>query len=123
VIDGLVNDDLEGEIQLTVIGPDGPMGISAWIDTGFSGFLTLNREAINRLGLAWESRGWTVLGDGREHVVNEYLADVVWDGSRRRIVVDESEVKPLIGTSLLAGYKLEMEFQAGGELRLEALVK
>ena len=120
MIEGSVNDDLGGEIQLTVIGPDSQIKISAWIDTGFSGFLTLNRDVINRLGLPWDGPGWTVLGDGRECVVNEYLADVDWDGSRRRVVVDEAEIKPLIGTGLLAGYKLEMEFQDGGVLRLES---
>ena len=120
---GHVNEELEGEIELTVFGPKVEVQISALIDTGFSGFMTLPTDVIDLLELEWLIEGRLTLADGEDFSTNSYLADVEWDGSRRRIVVDESDIKPLIGTGLLAGHKLEMEFKLDGELRLESLVK
>ena len=120
---GHVNEELEGEIELTVFGPKVEVQISALIDTGFSGFMTLPTDVIDLLELEWLIEGRLTLADGEDFSTNSYLADVEWDGSRRRIVVDESDIKPLIGTGLLAGNKLEMEFKLDGRLRLESLVK
>jgi clan AA aspartic protease len=123
VISGHVNDEIEGEIDLTVIGLKVQRQITVTIDTGFNGFMTLPAHLIDELELNWLDEAPLTLADGNEYSANAYFADVVWDGRRKRIVVDEAEVKPLIGTGLLAGHKLEMEFKLDGELRLESLVK
>jgi clan AA aspartic protease len=123
VIIGRVNEEVEGEIDLKVMGAKVSEEIIATIDTGFNGFMTLPGDVIALLELEWLNEAPLTLADGQEYSANAYSADLEWDGSRRRIVIDEAEVKPLIGTSLLRGYKLEMEFKPDGELRLESLVK
>jgi hypothetical protein len=47
--------------------------------------------------------------------------EVLWDGQQRKIRVLCVEGDPLIGTALLAGYKLDADFVAGGLVTLKAL--
>jgi len=46
---------------------------------------------------------------------------VLWDGEVRRIPVHEAETTPLIGMSLLQGYELTVQVQAGGNVTVRAL--
>jgi clan AA aspartic protease len=97
-----------------VRGPTGQaLEIEAIIDTGFDGWLSLPSSVIVSLGLVWRQRGRALLADGRESVFDIYEATVDWDGEARRIPVDEAETAPLVGMSLLEGYELTVEAQAG----------
>jgi len=122
MITGVVTEDRQAIIKLTVRGPAGQeQEIEAIIDTGFDGWLCLPPSVVGLLGLVWRQRGRALLADGRESVFDIYEATVVWDGEVRRIPVDEAETAPLVGMSLLEGYQLTVQAQAGGNVTIRAL--
>ena len=45
----------------------------------------------------------------------------MWDGTPRRVSVDEVDVMPLVGVSLLYGYELTVQIVEGGSVRLNPL--
>jgi clan AA aspartic protease len=79
------------------------------IDTGFSGFLSLPSTIITTLDLPWSASDIATLGDGSETIFDLYTTTVIWDGQYRDIYVVESETEPLIGMSLLYGYRLQID--------------
>lgn len=119
MITGRVNAHREAVISLSVKGAGGrDREINAVIDTGFDGFLTLPAVLIQELGLAWRRRGRAMLADGSDILVDIYEATVTWDGSPRRIAVDEAGCAPLVGMSLLSGYELSIQVVDGGRVAI-----
>jgi clan AA aspartic protease len=111
-------------IRLPVRGPTGQeQEIDAIIDTGFDGWLSRPSSLIVLLSLVWRQRGRALLADGRESVFDIYEGTVFWDGQDHRIPVHEAETTPLIviGMSLLHGYELTIQAQAGGKVTVRAL--
>jgi clan AA aspartic protease len=122
MISGVVTDDRQAVIHLTVRGPAGQeQEIEAIIDTGFDGCLSLPSSLIVLLGLSWRERGRALLADGSESIFDIYEGTALWDGEFRRIPVHEAETTPLIGMSLLRGYELTIEVQSGGNVTVTAL--
>ena len=122
MISGVVTDDRQAVIHLTVRGPAGQaQEIEAIIDTGFDGSLSLPSATVIQLGLPWRQRGRALLADGSESVFDIYEATVDWDGEARRVAVDEAETVPLIGMALLEGYELIVQVQRGGNVTVRAL--
>jgi clan AA aspartic protease len=122
MITGVVTDDRQAIVHLTVHGPAGQeKEIEAIIDTGFDGSLSLPSSIVVQLGLLWRQRGRALLADGTESVFDIYEAIVDWDGKARRIAVDEAETIPLVGMSLLEGYELIVKVQRGGNVTLREL--
>ena len=122
MITGIVTVAREAVISLTVHGPNGQeQEIEAVIDTGFDGSLTLPPVLITALGLPWRRRGRALLADGNDSVFDIYEATVMWDGTARRVSVDEVDVMPLVGMALLYGYELTMQIVEGGRLLLKPL--
>jgi len=115
MITGTVTDDREAVIILTLRGPSGDeQEFEAVIDTGFDGSLTAPPGVIAALGLPLRRRG-------RATVFDIYEATVMWDGNARRVSVDEVDVAPLLGMSLLYGYELTVQIVEGGSVFLEPL--
>ncbi len=122
MITGIVTVAREAVISLTVRGPNGQeQEIEAVIDTGFDGSLTLSPALLTALGLPWRRRGRALLADGNESVFDIYEATVIWDGTARRVSVDEVDVMPLVGMALLYGYELTMQIVEGGRVLLKPL--
>ena len=122
MISGVVTDDRQAVIHLTVRGPAGQeQEIEAIIDTGFDGCLSLPSSFIVLLGLSWRERGRALLADGSESVFDIYEGTALWDGEFRRIPVHEAETTPLIGMSLLQGYELNVQVQPGGNVTIRTL--
>jgi predicted aspartyl protease len=61
------------------------------------------------------------LADGREVAMDVFEASVLWDNLERDVVVLEAEGVPLVGMALLSGYRVTLEVQGGGSVRIEAL--
>jgi clan AA aspartic protease len=91
------------------------------IDTGFTGFLSLPSAIITALNLPWSASDIATLGDGSETLFDLYTATVIWDGQYREIYVAESETEPLLGMSLLYGYRLLIDTIEGGIIKIESL--
>jgi predicted aspartyl protease len=92
MIVGVVNSNLEATLRLTVRGPGGrTRRITALIDSGSDGFLSLPLAIIEELDLPWKARTSAELADGSETEFDTYRAIAVWDRRRVPIDVDESE--------------------------------
>jgi hypothetical protein len=54
-------------------------------------------------------------------VFDIHEATVMWDGTARRVSVDEVDVMPLVGMTLLYGYELTVQIVEGGRVLLKRL--
>lgn len=121
MIDGVVT-TRDARIQLQVIGVDGrEQLVSAVIDTGYTGSLTLPPSLIQTLKLRWLNLDRGTLADGSECLFDVYEADVLWDGESRRLEVAEADSDPLVGMALLNGFELKMQICPGGRLEIARL--
>ncbi|NJL82516.1 MAG: clan AA aspartic protease [Chloroflexaceae bacterium] len=122
MMQGFVNQSCEAIIRVAVGSANSPTQmVEALIDTGFTGFLSLPLSTITALGLPWHFRDVGTLGDGSEVIFEMYKATVIWDGQIQVIDVAASEAEPLVGMSLLYGFKVQIEAVEGGTVTIEAL--
>jgi clan AA aspartic protease len=91
------------------------------VDTGFNDHLTLPPQAIGAMNLPLYSSTSARLADGSEALLSIHLATIVWDEREKLVPVLAASYKPLLGTSLMAGYHLEIDFQDNGLVSLEKL--
>ena len=122
MITGTVNSVIEGRLRITVRGPHGQRRrISAVIDTGFNGGLTLPPDVIADLGIPWCDIGAVTLGDGSSCACDIYAGAVVWDRRPVMVFVEESDTTPLVGMELLQGFKLTMNVERHGRVTIKPL--
>jgi clan AA aspartic protease len=122
MIHGVVDRNCEATIRLVVSNADKQRQvIDAVIDTGFTGFLTLPLTVLTTLDLQAYSREEGTLGDGSSCIFDVYSGFVIWDGEFRRIDINASEASPLIGMSLLYGYRVQFDTIEGGTLTIQSL--
>jgi clan AA aspartic protease len=122
MIHGIVNVSLEATIRLHVVGPNGPgQEVTAIIDTGHNGALSLPLSTVTALALQPSASRMVTLGDASQRIFNFYTAYLHWEGQVQRIRVLCIEGSPLVGTTLLQGYKLEINFTTEGMVTLTAL--
>jgi clan AA aspartic protease len=119
---GVVNHNCEAIVKVAVGRIGSPkITVDAVIDTGFTSFLSLPLSIITDLDLPWHYRDVGTLGDGSEVVFEIYKAAVIWDGQNQIIDVAASDADPLVGMSLLYGFKLQIETVEGGQVTIESL--
>ena len=122
MIAGVVNANLEATMALRVRSRRGrPAPITAVIDTGFDGWLTLPAALVSRLGLPQIGREAGVLADGSAVFFNIHRATIIWDGRPRPVPAAVAGGAPLVGMSLLEGYEVTIEVRDGGSVRIAAL--
>jgi clan AA aspartic protease len=122
MIRGSVGDDLDATIQLAVGGPYGRRPtVTAVIDTGFSGYLTLPPSIVQELALPWTAGGQALLADGSTTVFDVHIAIVQWYGADRRIEIETADTDPLVGVRLLHGYQLVIDVMTGGAMTISPL--
>lgn len=79
-----------------------PTHLDAWIDTGFTGELSLPAPVIVKLGLSQAGLMDVELGDGSHVAMKTYGCFVEWFGETRRVeVVASRGDHPLLGIGLL----------------------
>jgi clan AA aspartic protease len=91
------------------------------LDTGFNGYLTLPTALIAALGLPLVGNRQATLADGSVVALDVYRAEVVWDGEIREVLVLAAEGGVLVGTALLYGSRVTVEFLDGGPVLIERL--
>lgn len=122
MIQGVVSRSCEATISLVVVNENRQTKlITAVIDTGYTGFLSLPSAIITELNLSWTGIDRGTLGDGSEVTFEIYAAKVIWDGEYRDIPISEAETDPLIGMSLLYGYDLHIQAVEGGIVTIKLL--
>lgn len=123
MIAGRVNSDLEALVELTLVNSrDGSRRtLTAVIDTGFNGFLTLHPDLLGELNAERRGRGRAKLANGQFDVFDIFAVDVLWDGEQRTVEADAAEAEPLIGMELLRGFDLSSRVVPGGTMTIEGL--
>jgi clan AA aspartic protease len=78
MIRGRVTAELDAIIQVTVLAVAGKRAtVSAVVDTGYNGYLTLPTSIIKRLQLPWLQTGRAELADGNEIFFNVFEGTVL----------------------------------------------
>lgn len=109
-------------VEITLLGSQGQtLSLTAILDTGFEGYITLPSEAISALGLVSLTPSTYELADGQTVQFNTYLATVSWHDRPRLALALEANGIPLLGTSLLWGSRVILEMQAGGAVVIDEL--
>jgi clan AA aspartic protease len=122
MIGGTVGVHLDASIPLQVFGPSQQQQtITAAIDTGYNGALTLPSAIVIALSLPRLIPGSVILANGTQRPVHFFRADVLWDGQLRQVRILCDDADPLIGTALLQGHHLGIDFVAGGAVAITAL--
>ena len=122
MIIGVVTSNREATIRVLVRGARGQEAeVEAVIDTGFTGFLTLPAQFIANLALSFAGTTRAALADGSEVAMDVFEASVLWDNLERDVVVLAAEGVALVGMALLSGYRVTLEVEGGGSVRIEAL--
>jgi clan AA aspartic protease len=122
MMQGFVNQNCEAMLPIVVGRDNKPTKmVEALIDTGFTGFLSLPLSMIESLELPWIFSDSVTLGDGSEVIFQMYRATVIWDGQFKVVDVAASESEPLLGMSLLYGFKLQVEAVERGIVSIEAM--
>jgi len=87
--------------------------IHVWIDTAFNGGLVIPKRRIEELGLIQESAAEAILADGQSVELEMYQCFIDWFGAtyETQVAANESEF-PLLGTQLLNGHRLEVDYQS-----------
>ncbi|MFB2833095.1 clan AA aspartic protease [Floridanema evergladense] len=109
-------------VPVTFRLPEQPeFSIDFVIDTGFNDHLTLPPQAVSAMNLPLYSTTLARLADGSEALLSIHLATIVWDNSEKIVPILGSGYKPLLGTALMTGYHLEIDFVENGLVSLEKL--
>src|SRR5262245_630957 len=112
---GHVNQDFVPVIELLCIGTNQLEAVlNLEIDTGFNGGLTLTIGVINSLGWPFRRLEVTTLGDGSKQLLPTYRGLVIWNGELKFTQVSSSHSQCLLGTELMKGHRLTIDFQNGG---------
>ncbi|AFZ11386.1 clan AA aspartic protease, AF_0612 family [Crinalium epipsammum PCC 9333] len=91
------------------------------IDTGFNDHLTLPPQAVSAMNLPLYSTTLARLADGREALLSIHLATIVWDDQEKFVPILASGFKPLLGTALMEGYHLDIDFEDNGLVSLKQI--
>jgi clan AA aspartic protease len=120
MISDIVTELLEATISVEVRTDDAQSHqITAVIDTGFSGDLTLPQSLVDSLHLEWLCRQQGMLADGSLHTFDVYIGKVLWNGRDRTIEIEVADIEPLLGMSLLEGNCRTLEVRKGGKVTID----
>ena len=108
-------------VDLTLRDEEGePLEVSAVVDAGFSGFLTLPISVLERLGLSQTDTEEATLADGSVLRFGVYGVTLDWDEEERIVPAYATESSTLLGISMLLGSIGTFEFLDGGTVTIES---
>ncbi len=120
VIRGQVNARRQAIVPVQVVGEAGLLtDVEAMVDTGYSGYLTLDPQLIAALRLPLARSDYIFLGDGSRTDADFHTAVIVWDQVERPITIVAIGGRALLGIALLEGFDLYVAVVPGGEVRVE----
>ena len=112
-MNGFVDDNLRALVRIPVSASrDGKRDeIVVWIDTAFNGGLVIPRRQIAELGLIKQSSAEAILADGQSVELETFACFLDWFGNsyETQVVANEGEY-PLLGTMLLVGHRLVIDY-------------
>ena len=95
--------------------------MEAVVDTGFNGFLTLPSDALNTLGASSAGTRRAELSAGNIVEMDVYFVRVKWRDEEREVLALQADSTPLIGVSLLWGYRVVFDAQDGGAVTIDMI--
>jgi len=119
MITGIVTPKLQALLHVRLRGNLSTQEVEVVIDTGFTGYLTLPLEIIQRLGLDSLNASDAMLADGSSVRFNLYSVIVEWEEVQRNVEVIEAANVPLLGMSLLRGCSVHADVWDGGPVEIE----
>jgi clan AA aspartic protease len=99
----------------------GTLAIEFVVDTGFVGFLALPPDALAALHLTRLRALSAGLADGSEVLAFVHAATIFWHGEARDVEVLAIGKRPLLGTLLLGGSDVNIQFTDGGPVTVDPL--
>jgi clan AA aspartic protease len=115
-MNGHVDEKKRALIGVRLAAPAGESFVQcwAWIDTAFNGSLVLPKSIVDQLQLPIESSAEAVLADGSKVAMETYGCKVEWFGRSydTQVVTNDGEYA-LLGTILLTGRRLEIDYGSG----------
>jgi clan AA aspartic protease len=97
------------------------LAIEFVVDTGFAGHLTLPSSAVEALRLPFVFNSSARLANDSVIDVGVYAATIVWHGEEHSVDVLATGTRPLLGTLLLDGSELNVQFTEDGQVSVESL--
>ncbi len=87
--------------------------LAVWVDTAFNGGLVVPRKLAAELGLTKQSTAEAILADGQLVALETFACSLDWFGNtyETQVVASDAEF-PLLGTMLLDGRRLEIDYVA-----------
>lgn len=107
-------------VRLRVQGVRHVLDAEAVLDTGFNGYLALPPSWIEDLSLERIGQAEMMLASGEARSSHKYKATVRFGRETKPVEVIEA-AEPLVGTQLLWGYRLHVDFKTGGRVEVEVL--
>lgn len=113
---------LEPRIGVVFRFPNRPdMEIEFVVDTGFAGYLTLPPAAVAVIGLPYIYDLNANLADDSAKRVDVHSATILWNGQEIEVDVLAMGKRPLLGTLLMDGFDLGIQFADNGLVTMEHL--
>jgi clan AA aspartic protease len=115
---------VDGRVVLPVsfcLGNDTDLMINCVVDTGFNDYLTLPPQAVAAMGLPFYTTTVARLADGRKYSIPIHSARIRWNNREELVPVLATGIKPLLGTALLQGFRLIVEFANDGIVKIERM--
>lgn len=112
---GEVDDALRALMRILISGERdaGKESLTVWVDTAFNGTLVIPRQEITRLRLRKATTTEATLADGSIVELETYSCYLDWFGTIRRTqAIANDGMFPLLGTMLLAGRFLAIDYKA-----------
>jgi predicted aspartyl protease len=119
MVKGKIENGFHPKVQIEVAGKIASKKFSALVDTGFDLEVAIHIDEATKLGLKANKFVWIRYADGKR--VHEPLcpARVLWHGKWKEIkIVLSNDEEPAIGTGLLQGSVVTMDF-VKNTLRIE----
>jgi len=91
------------------------------VDTGFARALTLPPHAVAALGLPFFQEIDANLANDANVKTAVHVATILWEGREVEVAVLAMGRRPLLGTALLDGAELVVQFTEGGLMTVNAL--
>ena len=91
------------------------------VDTGFTGELTLPPAAVAAMGLPFIYDETVNLANDTDAIVPVHSATILWQGIERNVCVFATGQRPLLGTALMDGCELVVQFAGSGLVTIETL--
>jgi len=119
---GIVSDELEAGFSLAVISAGGhSIAVTAVIDTGFNGYLTLPADTIAALELPFHSIAEAQLDDGQTVALRKFEAHILWSHRERAVTVLETQGTALVGMAFLNRHRVIIDVIAGGAVTIDTI--